>query len=380
MFLAGVYRLTGVHPLAAKLTQGVLLLAIALSLSWLGAQFWGEEGALIGAVAGVLYVAVYGYQAGTILTEPMNAFSLTVSACVYCLWRRNPGFASAAALGLAWAFCLLVKGSNIFIPFAVVTLMCFSPSVEASPASRARQGGAAFALMLLAIAPYSAFATLRSGRPVFLSTQGASVLLDNNNEYSAAKEAWAPEWRKDPKAFFNAPEMAERSPTAKVFAFYRRNPSLLPAAMLYKFEAGFAHAVFLKAVVSALVVDAVACLLLAPFLTRTDSQSGLLLAGALAVTVCAACLRVVDFAVLSAVAGVASFMPRVRSGRLYSALPGLHGAYLANFVLIFVIFDGAPRFFSVVEPLFILLSLRIAASSLLDLPGWRDDILARSRH
>lgn len=366
LFLAAVYGVFGVHPLAAKLAQSLLLLLVAGALMRVGRMLWGEDGFYAGALAGPVYAAVYGYQAGHILTEPLIAASLAVVVEAFQRWRRRPDLSGAAAVGAALALSLYVKSSNLFIPPLVALLLW-----RAAPGVRAASPAAALAAMLVLLAPYSAFATARTGALVVLSTQGPTSLLDNNNEYSLATRAWGPQWRDDPEAFYNRPDIAGLPPLAKVAAFYSSRPAALVRAASYKLDAGFRDAVFLKAVVAVLLAEAI--LRVWAGWTRRRSLAvpalgRLFLLGASAAVFAASALQWLGTLPLAAL--VAAALWAAGGGRVGGLFPGIHGALLGNFILIFVIFDGAPRFFSPAQPFFMLLALRVAFATVFDLDAW----------
>ncbi|TBR21889.1 hypothetical protein EPO15_09190 [bacterium] len=373
MFLAGIYALTGVHPLAAKLAQSLLLFLVAGSLIWVGRELWGEVGARSGALAGPVYAGIYGYQAGAILTEPLIAFSLVLIAAAFLNWRRRPGLPSAALLGGTFALSLTVKASNAFIPPFICLLMLGRGS-PSGLLRRAVQPLASAAAMAVCLAPYALFASVRAERPVVLSTQGPTSLLDNNNEFSLEKRAWGPEWRDDPRAFYNRADIASLSPLAKVAAFYSSRPRGLLRAAGYKLEAGFRHAVFLKWVLSVLGADALVFLLLGLEVVRNRISSGLAI-GTLLVGTSAVVLALSAFQMIGVVplAGAAAALVWARGGgQLFELLRGLHAVLLGNFTLIFIVFDGTPRFFSVAQPFFALLAFRFAYETVFDPRVWAE--------
>lgn len=369
-FLAVVYSFVGVRPLAAKLLQAVLMFIVAAGLMRIGRLLWGQDGFYAGALAGPLYVGVYGYQAGHILTEPLIAFSMAALVESFLRWHREPSLRGAAVLGACFALSLYVKSSNVFIPPFVALLLWWR--TWGTPATRRlAHSAAALGTRGVLLAPYAVFATARTGSLVILSTQGPTSLLDNNNEFSLASGAWGPQWRNDPRAFYNLPEIAPLPPLRKVAAFYASRPSDFFRAASYKLNAGFRDAIFLKFVWSALVAEALVRVWWRATRRRRGpgaARAPAALVGTVGAIFCASAVEILG--VLPLAAGAAASFLWTPRGLVTAQVSGIFGALLANFVLIFVVFDGAPRFFSVVQPFFILLSFRVAFATIFDPVGW----------
>jgi hypothetical protein len=373
--LGCVYRLFGVRPALAKAVQAFLLALSAAMLVWVGRELWGDAGTVSGMFAGPLYCAVYGYQAGLILTEPLLVPCLIAVAASYLAWRRRPSAGRAMLVGAALAAALAVKGSVVFLPLGFAFLMVAAGAQSATASARSRHAATALATAFLCIAPYSAFASLRSGRFVALSTQGGFVLLDNNNEFSVAKRAWSADWRRDPASFYNRPSMAGLPPWRRVVLYYAARPGDLGRALAYKLESGFKLAVFLKFVLVALVVDVFGRLMSRR--ARAVWPEGVRARAAVLLVLlfggaAAAASRLVGFLALTAFAALA--VPRGAGGVVWPLVTGLHIAFLANFVAVMSIIDGVPRYFSVVEPLFILLAFRVLIATVLAPMSWAESM------
>lgn len=368
------YKAFGVRPWAAKALQALLLALAAASMVWVGREFWGDVGLVSGALAGPLYCAVYGYQAGHILTEPLLTPSLAGVVVAYMAWRAGPGRLRAAAVGLALAVALGVKGSVLFLPPLTAVLMAVTEA-RAKFAERAAHAALALAVAAACVAPYSLFASGRVGRFVLLSTQGDLVLLDNNNEYSIAKGAWSSEWRADPASFYNRAVPGAMPPLRKVLAYYSARPADLPRAVAYKLESGFRYAVFLKFVLAALLVEGLFRVWARTARLPEDPRgmAGGLFA-ALAVAAGLAAARVIGF--LPLLGGAAAAAMFGRGGTVVRLFSGLHAALLANFLAVMALIDGVPRYFSVVEPFFMLLAFRVAFATAFDPGRWAETILA----
>lgn len=366
------YKVFGVNPWAAKAFQALLLALAAAAMVWVGRELWGDVGLVSGALAAPVYCSVYGYQAGHILTEPLLTPSLAAVQVAYAFWRSAPGWRRAAGIGLTLAFALGVKGSVLFLPPLVAVLMTVTEA-RAKVAVRATHAALALAVLAAFVFPYSLFASGRVGRFVLLSTQGDFVLLDNNNEYSIAKGAWSSEWRSDPEAFYNRAVPSAMPPLRKVLRFYAAHPADLPRAISYKLEFGFRYAVFLKFVLAALFVEGLFGALrpAARLLANSGALAGGLFA-TLGVTAALAATRVIGF--LPLLCGAAAAALFGGSGTVVRLFSGLHAAVLVNFLAIMSLIDGVPRYFSVVEPFFILLAFRVALATALSPSRWGDSL------
>jgi hypothetical protein len=198
---------------------------------------------------------------------------------------------------------------------------------------------------------------------MMLSTQGDGVLLNNNNEYALAAEGWSSDWRLDPESHYNRAGGEALPAWRRVVGYYVSRPADLPAAVSYKLETGFKFALFLKFILCALILDGVATA------ARTRARragvrtlgNGAWLAALLVLTALATFRAVGVIPLLAFAAMIVGGAP----GPLVRLFPTLHAAILCNFILVMAIIDGVPRYFSVAEPLFILLAFRVFAPAVL---------------
>jgi len=107
-FLTLVYGIFGVHPLAARLIQAVLVGALQpLLIYLLGTRASGEKVGL----AGAFITAIYGYfiyYAATLMTEPFYITGILAILYIAILWAQKP---NASQLRYGLLFGLLAVGT-----------------------------------------------------------------------------------------------------------------------------------------------------------------------------------------------------------------------------------------------------------------------------
>jgi hypothetical protein len=229
VFLAAVYSVVSVRPDVAMGVQLALLIAVAAALPLLTERLLGRSGFLAGILGGALLLRYSASSALEILTEP-----LTTVACflVLAAWSRlcdrprDP--VSAGLLGLSLAFALLTKGSLLFLPPLLIGYLVVRAARR--KAFTWTVVAAVTVSLFVPVVAYSAYASARVGRPVFLSTQGPAVLLDGNNELSIENGGWQPGWRDNPRSFYSRALSVDpaASPYVLVARFYASNVAVIP--------------------------------------------------------------------------------------------------------------------------------------------------------
>ncbi|TBR21888.1 hypothetical protein EPO15_09185 [bacterium] len=367
LFLAAVYRVFGVRPLAAKRLQLALVLVIALSLPWVGRAHWGPTGTVAGAIAAPLFVLSFGRSAGYILAETLSAFTLWALLVSFPPRRAPITNARAVWIGFLTGVALLTKATAVFIAPMVLVLV-----LGAEGRGRRAAAGCLLGLFVV-LAPYSTFASKKAGRFVFLSTQGGGALLDDNNEIALRKGEWAKQWRGDPSALYNQPGWKELPAPLKVARFYLSDWTALPRALKYKFDAGLERAYSWKLLICLLLCDALLGLGAGRLrrLNAAHAASRLLFVLAAGSLPLASVLGHVGGATLCAALLLCWLAASVTgSPSVPDVVPGVAKSYFLNFVLVFAVFDGNYRFISVLEWLALMLGCLFGLDAVVDWGGW----------
>ena len=239
VFLGTIYKLFGVNPAAVKNIQMLLIIFVAAFLPYIGWHFWKNSGIMAGVLAGIFFLKEYARSVprdlaisypGDIMAEPLIAFSLLIWILAFIFWQKRPKAIRAIGLGAITGLCLLIKGTNIFLPLLTGVYLW-----------RKKTGLTTFIFgLVLTILPWSVYASTTSGKIIIISTQAETALLDNNNEY-ALDGGWHPEGYSldNPDAFYSQPEIKSLPLPQKLLAFYLAYPRLIPMMISEKIRLGF---------------------------------------------------------------------------------------------------------------------------------------------
>ncbi|MGD0999837.1 MAG: hypothetical protein ABSA67_03975 [Candidatus Brocadiia bacterium] len=234
--LAVIYRLFGVRPDIVMLLQLLGLVAMAALLPLLGHGLLGVRGFAGGIIGGIALVHLHADAALAILSEVLICLCVFLVLAAWVLFQRRRDWIAGMALGASLAVALLVKGSLIFLPaffLGYAFLRAFG-----SRAYRMSAVMTTIAVTVVPVALWSGYATVRTGRPTFVSTQGPDILLAGNNEYTLSRGHWNPQWQDDANSFYSRAlkERPGRSALSLVVGFYADHPSYLPTALIRKLE------------------------------------------------------------------------------------------------------------------------------------------------
>ncbi|MBL4889640.1 MAG: glycosyltransferase family 39 protein [Candidatus Lindowbacteria bacterium] len=309
VFLAAIYKIAGVSPLIVKRVQLLLLIFIAAFLPFLGRLYWKGEGEIAGHLGGITFLIWERASANVIMTEPLIMFIVFLLLLGFSYWKAKMTPLRSSVFGLLLGLSLLVKASLIFLPllFVLYGLVVPSDHIRSRP-FRNRMIALSFVALgfFLPLSLWSHYATTRNdGNFIFLSTQ-SQMILDTNNEYMFDGRPWSMDWRTDPDAFYNQPEVRHHSDAVKVLLFYRQNLSELPFLISNKIYLGFKEARFLHL---ALLLLIAVQLKIKPSLSQKPVQ-----------------------------------------------IPIPIFILFLNFLFIFLIFSGEPRFVSVLRPEFAMMA------------------------
>ena len=159
------------YPLQWAFSTATIPAAFALAL-----VLAGPLAGLLAAAAVAAYPPLIS-STGDLLTEPLGALMLTIAltAVVLALRRRTLGWAAMA--GLLLGLTVLVRADLVGVPFLLVVLL----GAVAWRAEGRRRGlvlaGTMLAGVIVPTAPWSAYASSVAGKPVPVSSGGASNLF-----------------------------------------------------------------------------------------------------------------------------------------------------------------------------------------------------------
>ena len=235
-FIAFVYKIFGIHPIAVKIIQIIMLAIVASLLPAIGAYYWPRLGYLAGIISSLLFIKYFHPVPTILMTESLVTFTLCVLVIFIILWENKPSLTRTFILGVLSAVTILLKGLNIFIPaLLLIYVIVYS-----------RKKAIEFLLpfififgFLLSMAPWCIYASNKSEKFIFLSTQADHALLDFNNEDIIMHKArWSPAWRKnnmhDQRYLYNRLENRGISPFGKYIIFMRDNWQSMPKLFINK--------------------------------------------------------------------------------------------------------------------------------------------------
>jgi 4-amino-4-deoxy-L-arabinose transferase-like glycosyltransferase len=124
LYLAGVYALTGYHPLAARLLQGIVGgILISLLIFHIGRRVVGERAALIGAGLAAIYVYFVYYNAA-LMTETFFIVTVLLTLLISLELKEQPSLVGWILLGLALGVAALLRQTVLlFVPFLLFWLL-----------------------------------------------------------------------------------------------------------------------------------------------------------------------------------------------------------------------------------------------------------------
>lgn len=238
-FMAGVYKLYGIHPVKVKIIQIFLIAFVAALLPLLGRYYWEGPGLFAGFAAAFFFLVFYSPDPLKIMTETLVVSCLAGLAVLLAFWESCRSLRLVFFLGVISGLSVLVKGLNIFLP--VILLLYILPKTER--AARVKAGAVFILGILLLVAPWSVYASCISSRPVILATEYSTLILDSNNEDTVHTGGWAPAWRKqeafNQRLLYSRQEASGLSPSAKLSRFLKLNRKDIPLLLGNKLVRAF---------------------------------------------------------------------------------------------------------------------------------------------
>ena len=289
LFVGSIYFFTGVHPYIVKLVQLFLIVLVGVYLPLLGYQFWQKKGFYVGLLASPFFIFSNYLYAAVILTEAFVVFIIFLMVVSWLYHKKHQSYFSFALLGFVLGISWLSKG--ILMP---ITLFVFIYEGLGFLKNKNKQLFTKLCLMvgvfILPILPYSIYVNLHAkeyyatfdgivGKPypsadytkkpsfIFISTQGKTMLLDAHNEY-VYYGFWNPQWKNEPRSFYNNDKMSDKSAAIRIFNFYSSHPKLIFKLLKEKILSGFFTMYFFCFVILIFIFDSVRMLFLSFFEKR----------------------------------------------------------------------------------------------------------------
>jgi len=230
-FLKTIYQFCGVHPRVVKKFQLIMIVISACLMPLVCYYYFGFMGIISGTISSFLFMKYFcsDFRAGSILTESLILFSVLVWMISLIFWEKNPSNFRVFILGIISGLLLLVKGSTIFMPFTFI-LFLFG-YYRSLGKSKFLQIIIYSLSVVLTIAPWSIYASLKSNKVILLSTQGDVMLVDYHNKQAALTGEWSTNWPTNDAnlkyIFFNRPDGSTKKNVLTALNFYKEDPSMI---------------------------------------------------------------------------------------------------------------------------------------------------------
>lgn len=240
-FLAFIYKIFGVHPAYVKIIQVLLLALTAAIIPVIGLYYWSTCGVAGGLLSSVLFLFFYCPKPNLIMTESLLTFSVILWALMFIYWEHSPTKSKTFLLGISCLLMLYIKGVTIFLPMIILLYLAVKFRNKWKKA-------VVYAFIFITgyfffSIPWSMYALQKSGRFIFVSTQGSGIILDGNNEDSFTHGGWNPRHaieEKDNTAYlYNRLENKNLSSVEKLFIFLIEYKEKIPLMLKNKLVAGF---------------------------------------------------------------------------------------------------------------------------------------------
>jgi 4-amino-4-deoxy-L-arabinose transferase-like glycosyltransferase len=176
LFLAGVYSITGCHPLAARIIQAMVGGALICLLVYLiGRRVAGEETGLVGAALAAVY-GYFIYYNAALMTETFFIVAILFSLYMSLEIKEKPVLWRWILLGLALGLSALLRQTVLlFVPFLLLWLYWVLKKDDI----RGWYFAVPIIIIMLAIAPWTPQLPGLSTVPL-LNSMPVRVLRSNN--------------------------------------------------------------------------------------------------------------------------------------------------------------------------------------------------------
>ncbi len=177
-FFAGIYKLFGYHPLAARVITGIMSTCIVWLIFLIGKQLFGSAVGLLASAVAALYAYLIFYGV-TLVTE--TPFTLTLLIALYLAIRMRTGEVSGFwawfTLGVVLAVTVLLRMAIIFFIPILLLWLYYTVRKTTSPWMLAVPLG----LIILAVLPLTIRNYLLWHQFLLLEAQFGHVLWNGNH-------------------------------------------------------------------------------------------------------------------------------------------------------------------------------------------------------
>jgi len=119
LFIAGVYKVFGIHPRVVKILQIVMVAITTALMPLIGWYYWNRWGIFSGLVSGLLFNIYFSPDVWRLMSETFNIFGLTMWIPMLIIWEKRPSFFRTIIMGMATAMVLLIRGSNSLVALSL---------------------------------------------------------------------------------------------------------------------------------------------------------------------------------------------------------------------------------------------------------------------
>jgi 4-amino-4-deoxy-L-arabinose transferase-like glycosyltransferase len=177
LYLAGVYAIFGLHPLAARLLQALVAgVLMPLLLYRITRRTTGETTALVAAACSAVYI-YFIYYGASLLTETFSILAILASLDLALNLAEKPSWKQALLLGLALGTGVLLRQTLLlFVPFLLLWLLW-----QARGRIRWYHLVLPVVIIALLIAPWTVRNYFAFGRFVLLNTNAGFAFFWSNH-------------------------------------------------------------------------------------------------------------------------------------------------------------------------------------------------------
>jgi len=197
LFLVGVYSLFGVHPLAARILQAVIVGVLHPYIIWrIGEKIFGRNIGLIASGVTALY-AYFIYYSAALMTEPFYITTILFSLYMGMEATKSRNMTQDIRIGIALGISIgmtiiLRQVFLLFIPFLFLWIWIarykqHRPSASLKLRFPMVSSVISLALVVLFILPISLFNQSRFGRFVLLNTNSGYAFFWGNHPIYGTK-------------------------------------------------------------------------------------------------------------------------------------------------------------------------------------------------
>ncbi len=231
-FLKTIYQIHGIHPGIAKKYQFIMIIISVSLMPLICYYYFGYLGVISGTLSSFFFMKylLSDIRTGTLLTESLMVFSILVWMFALIFWEKKPTKNRIIVLGIVSGLLLLVKGSTIFIPFIFLILLFSYYSF--SHRKKIVNMIIYILSIIIVVAPWSIYASIKSDRLVLLSTKGDITFAVCNNQTAAKTGDWSktifPSNEDNLKyLLFDRSEGSTKKNVLTVLNFYKEDPSMI---------------------------------------------------------------------------------------------------------------------------------------------------------